>query len=437
MSATEESNPLDSCLRELATELDELEADIVLLGKFSGPRDEQRRLSDSIREQQRTAERLIERLRLAAEDYGAEQQQTAIQERVHEQEQRAKQQQRSFRSALLKYQGNVAAAAKKERELLLSGAATPAELRRRKARTGNAALNAASDVTTALQETVSMMNEEIDKSVSNIMAMEDSSEKLRKTKAQYIAMDDILKMSRNLIRTLEQADVVDRWLMLAGLVLFSFVAFNILRKRVWIPGLYTLFRMVRYLFTLGIETAGSADAVSSPRLASELLTDNLVAMSAAVTATTMATATLSASVLDTLDDATMTPSPATLAGDSSLLPSISTQDTFATTTGVGNSRRGTNAHLDNRAQGRPYEDSAPPQKQVPPNEPALPIQQRSDQQHSNQQQQQPNQQNQQAPQAGDDHQPREHLNLGQLLPGASGKRRMYKPPVEPVRRDEL
>ncbi|PIA14209.1 Sec20-domain-containing protein, partial [Coemansia reversa NRRL 1564] len=226
---------------------DELEVDIALLGKFSGPRDEQRRLSDSIREQQRTAERLIERLQLVVEDYDVEQQQIKIQARVQEQEQRAKQQQRSFRSALLKYRGNVEALAKKERELLLSGAATPAELRRRKARTGNAALNAASDVTTALQETVSMMNEEIDKSVSNIMAMEDSSEKLRKTKAQYIAMDDILKLSKNLIRTLEQADVLDRWLMLAGLVLFSLVAFNILRKRVWIPGLYTLFRILRYL----------------------------------------------------------------------------------------------------------------------------------------------------------------------------------------------
>ncbi|KAJ2082384.1 Vesicle transport protein S20 [Coemansia sp. RSA 988] len=430
MSAAEDSNPLESCLRELVTELDELEADIELLGKFSGPQDEQRRLSDSIREQQRTAERLLERVRLAAEDYGADQQQKTAQRRVHEQEQRAKQQQRSFRSAVLKYRGNVAAAAKKERELLLSGAATPAELRRRKARTGNAALNAASDVTTALQETVSMMNEEIDKSVSNIMAMEDSSEKLRKTKSQYIAMDDILKMSRNLIHTLEQADVVDRWLMLAGLVLFSFVAFNILRKRLWIPGLYTLFSMVRYLFTLGIGTAGDADVVSSPRLVSELLTDNLVAMSATVATTTTIMATLSVSVLGTLADATITLNQATFAEDSSLLPSISSQDTFATTTGVGSPHAGTNPHPNNR------DDSIGLQDQAPPDDPT-----RSNQQHPSRQQQPrqipPNQQNQKPPQADEDHKPQQHPNQGQLLPGIPGKRRMYRPPVQPVRREEL
>ncbi|KAJ2120250.1 Vesicle transport protein S20 [Coemansia sp. RSA 720] len=296
--------------KQLDDELAEAEKDVVLLSKFSGSRTEHEQLASSIREQQRRAERLIERLRTTSTD-------------TSNHEQRTKQLQRTFRSALLQYRPNTRAQAQQERSLLLSGALTPAELRKKKVRTGNAALNAAADVTTALQETVSMMNDEIEKSAGNISAMRESSNKLRKTKGQYLAMDDVLKVSKNLVRTLEQADTVDRWLMLFGLVLFSLVAFNILRKRVWIPGLYTAFRVIRYVVTMGFSSSSSGSSTAeSPHVVSEFVTE-LVHATTSLSSALMEASTASTGVTMTLEP--------TLLPVEDVQPSVEVLDTLATT----------------------------------------------------------------------------------------------------------
>ncbi|KAJ1665837.1 Vesicle transport protein S20 [Coemansia sp. RSA 1813] len=279
-------------LRSIAKELDQVEGDIELLQRFSGTRDEHRQLSDSIREQHRAAERLIEHIELEASEDPMEEKK-ALHTRISQLRLRSLSTQRSFRRAMLQYSGNSTREAQRDRALLLSGAATPAELRKRKVRTGNATLNAAADVTTALQETVSMMNDEIDKSVGNVLALSDSTATLRKTKDRYITMSDVLKTSANLIRALEQADAVDRWLMLAGLVLFVLVSFNILRKRIWIPGLYTAFSIVRYLFTLGMRSSAAGPTETSAVL---LATADLGSVSLATTSVLTTISALSVSV---------------------------------------------------------------------------------------------------------------------------------------------
>ncbi|KAJ1942427.1 Vesicle transport protein S20, partial [Kickxella alabastrina] len=241
-----EAADIDIQLSQLSAELDEIEKDIVLLSQFSGSRNEHRQFADSVRDQQRIAERLIERALINLDDIQEAKLKSKVQATISQQQNRTKNLQRAFRTALLQYRANVVGSVKRDRELLLSGAATPAELRKRKVRTGNAVLNVAADVTSALQETVSMMNEEIDKSVGNSMALQDSSDMLKKTKSEYLTMDGVLKTSKNLIKALEQADAMDRWLMLGGLVLFVAVSFNILRKRIWIPGLSSLFSVLKY-----------------------------------------------------------------------------------------------------------------------------------------------------------------------------------------------
>ncbi|KAJ1723293.1 Vesicle transport protein S20 [Coemansia erecta] len=247
----QETPESDIQLKQLSNELDEVEKDISLLAEFSGSRDEHRQIADSIRDQLRGAERLVERLHVDIDDIQAPVPQKEAQSKLDKHTRRIQTLQRAFRTAALRFRDNAAGTARRERELLLSGAATPAELRKRKVRTGNAALNAASDLTTALQETVGMMNDEIEKSVGNITVMQDSSDLLQKTKAEYFTMDDVLKTSKDLIRALEQADAMDRWLMLGGLVLFAAVSFNIIRKRVWIPGLSTVLSIMKYLFFAG------------------------------------------------------------------------------------------------------------------------------------------------------------------------------------------
>ncbi|KAJ2880350.1 hypothetical protein H4R27_004778 [Coemansia aciculifera] len=91
-----------------------------------------------------------------------------------------------------------------------------------------------------------MMDAEIEKSAGNIIAMQESSAKLKRHD-KYSTLDDVLRTSKSLIQSLKQADALDRWLMLGGLVLFALAVFNILRKRIWILGPSTLFRLIRYL----------------------------------------------------------------------------------------------------------------------------------------------------------------------------------------------
>ncbi|KAJ1808018.1 Vesicle transport protein S20, partial [Coemansia sp. RSA 2598] len=239
---------VEAQLTQLDREMDTLGKDIQELAEFDGNREEHRQLSDSLRDEQRALERQLERLQLEIDGLTHDTSAAAqLNSRVEQLGKRLQGMQRTFRAALLKYRGNVRGSARREREMLLSGAATPAELRKRKVRTGNAVANAAVDLTSALRETVGMMEEEIEKSVANLGAMDESSDLLRKTKGEYGVLDGVLGQSKELIAMLEKTDKTDRWLMLVGLVVFIAVAFNIVRKRVWIPGLSTLFSLLRYV----------------------------------------------------------------------------------------------------------------------------------------------------------------------------------------------
>ncbi|KAJ2823995.1 Vesicle transport protein S20 [Coemansia furcata] len=313
---------LDILLGQLVTEQDEVEKDIALLGKFSGTREDHRQFADSVRSQQRAAERIQQQLLADIEDCD-DKRQAELKAPFEREEKRSRALQRAFRLALLQYRPNAAGAAKQERELLLSGATTPAELRKRKVRAGNATLNAAADVTTALQETVSMMDAEIEKSAGNIIAMQESSAKLKKTQDEYSTLDSVLRTSKSLIQSLEQADALDRWLMLGGLVLFALVVFNILRKRIWIPGLSMLFSLIRYLVLSAVGRAGTDTAVSTN---SPLVTQQLVVV-ATSTAVSELSITLVTSLAALVSESVLVAETTQVAADSQLF----TLDTFSST----------------------------------------------------------------------------------------------------------
>ncbi|KAJ2329247.1 Vesicle transport protein S20 [Coemansia sp. RSA 2681] len=306
-------------LGQLVAELDEVEKDIVLLGKFSGSREEHRQFADSVRIQQRAAERIQQQLVADIEDCESDKRRAELKEPLEREEQRSRSLQRAFRQALLQYRPNAAGAAKQERELLLSGATTPAELRKRKVRAGNATLNAAADITTALQETVSMMDAEIEKSAGNIIAMQESSAKLKKTQDEYSTLNSVLRTSKSLIQSLEQADALDRWLMLGGLVLFALVVFNILRKRIWIPGLSTLFGLLRYLILAAIGRSGK-DAVAATTIASSpLVTQQLAILATSTTVAELSTTTLITSLVSLAVEPVLDTASAEITSSSTLL----------------------------------------------------------------------------------------------------------------------
>ncbi|KAJ2871655.1 Vesicle transport protein S20 [Coemansia asiatica] len=305
---------LEVQLTQLSRDMDALERDINELAEFSGNREEHRQLGDSLRDEQRAMERQLDRLQLDISGLGHEEEPVAMQlsglvERLRK---RLGCLQRKFRAALLRYRGNVQGSAKKKREMLLSGAVTPAELRKRKVRTGNAVANAAVDLTSALRETVGMMEEEIEKSVANLGALDESSDLLRKTNREYGLLDGVLGQSKELIKMLEKADKTDRWLMLVGLVVFFAVAFNIVRKRVWIPGLSTLFSLLRYMLF------GWSSAASKHEAPSESLT---------MVAAASVTSYIAASVVSIVSASTAAPilsSSSTLLAVTFVVPEIST-----------------------------------------------------------------------------------------------------------------
>ncbi|KAJ2832163.1 hypothetical protein FBU31_002131, partial [Coemansia sp. 'formosensis'] len=106
------------------------------------------------------------------------------------------------------------------------------------------------------------------------------------TQDEYSTLDSVLRTSKSLIQSLEQADALDRWLMLGGLVLFALVVFNILRKRIWIPGLSTLFSLIRYLVLSVVGRAGTDTAVST---SSPLVTQQLVVVATSTTISELST----------------------------------------------------------------------------------------------------------------------------------------------------
>ncbi|PVZ97649.1 hypothetical protein BB558_006382 [Smittium angustum] len=153
--------------------------------------------------------------------------------------------QREYREAVVQTKQNKYKQAVNERELLLSGALSPSEFRKRKARTGNELVGAAQDTTDLLRETTQIMARELEVGVNNVAALEESSRLLKKTTEEHKSVGVLLGLSKKVLTELEKADWVDRMLILLALILFSFVSFNILRKRIWIPGLATLIRSLR------------------------------------------------------------------------------------------------------------------------------------------------------------------------------------------------
>ncbi|KAJ2751778.1 hypothetical protein GGI19_004262 [Coemansia pectinata] len=120
-----------------------------------------------------------------------------------------------------------------------------------------------------------MMDAEIEKSAGNIIAMQESSAKLKRHD-KYSTLDDVLRTSKSLIQSLKQADALDRWLMLGGLVLFALAVFNILRKRIWILGPSTLFRLIRYLVLSIVGRTGKDSVAAAVSASSPLVTQQLV-----------------------------------------------------------------------------------------------------------------------------------------------------------------
>ncbi|PVV04831.1 hypothetical protein BB560_000657 [Smittium megazygosporum] len=141
-----------------------------------------------------------------------------------------------YREALLVAKKNRSKTVANERAMLLSGALTPAELRKRKIKKGDELIGAAQDATTALRETTMLMSRELKVSSDNVAVLEESSILLRKGKDKHENVGSVLDFTKRILGELERANWLDRVLILSALLVFSLVAFSIIWKRVYIPG---------------------------------------------------------------------------------------------------------------------------------------------------------------------------------------------------------
>ncbi|KAJ2065148.1 hypothetical protein GGI17_000559 [Coemansia sp. S146] len=151
-----------------------------------------------------------------------------------------------------------------------------------------------------------MIDAEIEKSAGNIIAMQESSAKLKKTHDEYSTLDGILKMSKSLIQSLEQADTLDSWLMLGGLVLFTLVVFNVLCKRIWIPGLSTLFKLIRYLVLSIVGHTGKDSVAAAVSASSPLVTQQLIIVATSTVVSELSTTLVTSLVALVLESVLVT-----------------------------------------------------------------------------------------------------------------------------------
>ncbi|KAH7571213.1 hypothetical protein ACOSQ2_013792 [Xanthoceras sorbifolium] len=139
----------------------------------------------------------------------------------------------SLRNANLQAKANVRKAAQEERELLLGGG-EESTIRRRNLQTKAGMTSAAESIAENLRRTRQLMVQEVERSASTLMTVEDSSGVLRKAESEYKGHRSLLMRTRNLLSTMQRQDVIDRLILILGFLLFTCAVLYVVSKRIGI-----------------------------------------------------------------------------------------------------------------------------------------------------------------------------------------------------------
>ncbi|EYU43759.1 hypothetical protein MIMGU_mgv1a011052mg [Erythranthe guttata] len=137
----------------------------------------------------------------------------------------------SLRNANLQAKTNMTKAAQQERELLLGGG-EESTTRRRNLQTKAGMTSAAESITESLRRTRQLMVQEVVRSGSTLLTVEESTGVLRKAESEYKGHRSLLSRTRNLLSTMQRQDVLDRVILITGLILFSLAVLYVVSKRV-------------------------------------------------------------------------------------------------------------------------------------------------------------------------------------------------------------
>ncbi|KAH9807095.1 Sec20-domain-containing protein [Melampsora americana] len=149
---------------------------------------------------------------------------------------------------------------KSRSELLKQSTITKPD-RSRSSNPDEALMSASTDVAESLKSTLNLMKQELDRSVLSTQMLEQQTKTLNLTSNQYITFSDLLTTSRQLITSIQRADVLDRLILGAALAFFMLVCLYILKKRILDRGLSLISTVSRIKPVL---IKSTPDPISSP-----------------------------------------------------------------------------------------------------------------------------------------------------------------------------
>ncbi|KAI4302710.1 hypothetical protein MLD38_038427 [Melastoma candidum] len=162
-----------------------------------------------------------------------------------------------LRNANLQARANMKKAAQEERLLLLGGG-EESTIRRRNLQTKAGMTSAAESITESLRRTRQLMVQEVERSTSTLMTVEESTGVLRKAESEYKGHKSLLMRTRGLLSTMRRQDVLDRIILCVGTIAFSCAILFVVSRRI---GLLKLQKKVTA--ALKASMAGKADAVDN------------------------------------------------------------------------------------------------------------------------------------------------------------------------------
>lgn len=99
---------------------------------------------------------------------------------------------------------------------------------------------ASQDVTTALERTLGLLSQELEKSSFSSQLLDESSQSLTSISLEYTSFSSLIKSSTHLIKTMERADFYDRLMVFASFAFFLLCVGYILKRRIWDNGISIL-----------------------------------------------------------------------------------------------------------------------------------------------------------------------------------------------------
>ncbi|EED83128.1 predicted protein [Postia placenta Mad-698-R] len=313
---------LDETTRKLVESLDRRRKDlsefqIQRLRTCTGPLPVQQQYAAELREDLDIFTRQVESLDVAVDDQRTERDRRELRRIVEEFRAALVSLKKDTRAALLASKRAIDSKQVSNRDELLRSSAVREKQDLNEKVTEDALMKANTDVTEALQRTLTLMQGELEKSVLSIQLLDSSTAALRSTLSTHDVLDGLLTTSKHLITALEKSDWLDRMLVLAGLVFFVLTVAFILKQRLVDRSLRIAFWWTRFLPDFSSD-AGLLYAEEGKRAVSSAVSSVVATTSAVAGSVAAVTASATPSAFNE------TTSPPSSASQTPLLDTLST-----------------------------------------------------------------------------------------------------------------